>query len=88
MWWLVGDRAWGIRFWTCARVLLLCVLCVCACVCFWGCSRALKKKKKKKNRQLRAGPCVVSRPGAHLGTARSCRYGAELAQKRYVLPTV
>ena len=76
----MGDSVLDLRESVC------CVFCACACMrVLLGDVRALKEKK---NRQLRAGPCAVSRPGAHLGTARSCRYGAELAQKRDVLPTV
>ena len=83
LWWLVGLQLAGIRFGTCARVCVVCFR-LCVHVCAFGDVRAFKEQK----RQLRVGPCVVSRLGAHLGTARSCRYGAELAQKRDVPPTV
>ena len=77
-----GVAAWGDSVLD-LREGVCCVLCV-LFVCAFGDVRAFKEQK----RQLRVGPCVVSRLGAHLGTARSCRYGAELAQKRDVPPTV
>ena len=76
-----GDSVRDLR----EGVCVVCFVRVCMCVLLGTCVPLNIKEQK---RQLRVGPCVVSRPGAHLGTARSCRYGAELAQKRYVLPTV
>ena len=44
--WLVWDRAWGIWFWTCARVLCaVCFVRVCACMrVLLGLFACLKKK--------------------------------------------
>ena len=77
LWWLVGGRAWGIRFWTCARVLLLCVLCVCACVCFWGCACLKEEEEEEKS-------TTKSRAVRRLSPRRSCGPAAAHAEAEAV----
>ena len=70
--WLVWDRAWGIWFWTCARVLCaVCFVRVHACVCFFGGVLACLKKNKSTTK---------SRAVRRLSPRRSCGPAAAHAE--------